>query len=64
MLSGFVFYSSRRSYKLCRAGYDSAEIAEYKAALAETKQACDFNKTEDDETSAAYADFSSKKSQL
>lgn len=45
-------------------GFDSAEIAEGKAILAETRQAYDFNKTEDDETSAAYADFSSKKQQL
>ena len=45
-------------------GYDSTVIGEGKAILAETRQAYDLNKTEDDETSAAYADFSSKKGQL
>ena len=45
-------------------GYDSAVIAEGKALLTETRSAYDLNKTEDDETSAAYADFSSKKEQL
>lgn len=45
-------------------GYDSAAIAEGKALLTETRTAYDANKTEDDETSAAYADFSSKKEQL
>jgi len=45
-------------------GYDSTVIAEGKALLAETRDAYNLNKTEDDETSAAYADFSSKKSQL
>jgi hypothetical protein len=42
-------------------GYDSAVIAEGKAILTETRQAYDLNQTEDDETSAAYATFSSKK---
>jgi hypothetical protein len=45
-------------------GYDSAVIGEGKTLLSETRSAYDLNKTEDDETSAAYADFSSKKSQL
>jgi chromosome segregation ATPase len=45
-------------------GYDSAKIAEGKALLTETRSAYDANKTEDDETSAAYADFSGKKEQL
>lgn len=45
-------------------GYDSAKIAEGKALLTETRTAYDANKTEDDETSAAYADFSVKKEQL
>lgn len=45
-------------------GFDSAVIAEGKVILAETRAAYDLNKTEDDETSAAYADFSAKKAQL
>ncbi|WP_299582116.1 hypothetical protein [uncultured Sunxiuqinia sp.] len=45
-------------------GFDSAVIGEGKAILAETRAAYDANKTEDDETSEAYADFSSKKEQL
>ena len=45
-------------------GYDNAVISEGKALLAETRSAYDLNKTEDDETSASYADFSSKKEQL
>ncbi len=45
-------------------GYDNAVIGEGKTLLSETRAAYDLNKTEDDETSAAYADFSSKKSQL
>jgi hypothetical protein len=45
-------------------GYDSAIIEEGKALLTETRKAYDFNKIEDDETSAAYADFSNKKEQL
>ena len=42
-------------------GYDSTVIADGKALLTKTRTAYDANKTEDDETSAAYADFSSKK---
>ena len=45
-------------------GYDSKVIKEGKSLLAVTRTAYDANKTEDDETSAAYADFSSKKTQL
>ncbi len=45
-------------------GCDSTVIAEGKALLTKTRTAYDANKTEDDETSAAYADFSSKKEQL
>ena len=45
-------------------GYDNAVIGEGKTLLSETRAAYDLNKTEDDETSAAYSDFSSKKSQL
>jgi hypothetical protein len=45
-------------------GFDSAVIGEGKAILTETRQAYDLNKTEDDETSASYADFSSKKELL
>jgi len=45
-------------------GYDSAVIGEGKTLLEETRSAYDLNKTEDDETSAAYANFSSKKEQL
>lgn len=45
-------------------GFDSTVIGEGKAFLAETRAAYDANKTEDDETSEAYADFSSKKEQL
>ncbi|GET28521.1 hypothetical protein [Prolixibacter sp. SD074] len=45
-------------------GYDTAKITEGKSLLAESRSAYDANKTEDDETSAAYADFSNKKSQL
>ncbi|WP_430935286.1 hypothetical protein [Saccharicrinis sp. 156] len=45
-------------------GFDSAVIGAGKAILTETRQAYDLNQTEDDETSAAYADFSGKKEQL
>jgi hypothetical protein len=45
-------------------GFDSAVIGEGKAILTETRQAYDLNKTEDDETSASYADFWSKKGLL
>lgn len=45
-------------------GYGSTTISEGKSLLAETRQAYDSNKTEDDESSAAYADFNRKKNQL
>lgn len=45
-------------------GYDSTVIAEGKVLLAEIRTAYNLNKTEDDEPSAAYADFSVKKAQL
>ncbi|WP_346863893.1 hypothetical protein [uncultured Draconibacterium sp.] len=45
-------------------GYDSAKITEGKNLLAETRSSYDFNKTEDDETSAASAAFSDKKAEL
>ena len=45
-------------------GYDSKVIGEGKTLLSKTRTAYDLNNTEDDETSAAYADFSDKKEQL
>lgn len=45
-------------------GYDSAKITEGKSILAQTRSAYDLNKTEDDESSAAYALFATKKEQL
>lgn len=45
-------------------GYDSTKIDEGKALLETTRNAYDSNKTEDDETTAAYADFSNKKAEL
>ena len=45
-------------------GYDSTAIAEGKALLEETRNAYNLNKTEDDESSAAYANFTNKKVQL
>jgi len=45
-------------------GFDSVVIGEGKAILAETRQAYDANKTEDDETTAAYADFSNIRTRL
>ena len=45
-------------------GFDSAKISEGKTLLAQTRSAFDFNMTEDDETSTAYALFSTKKSEL
>ncbi|NHB70368.1 hypothetical protein [Perlabentimonas gracilis] len=45
-------------------GYDSAKITEGKNLLAQTRSSYDFNKTEDDETSAASAAFSNKKAEL
>jgi hypothetical protein len=45
-------------------GYDAEKIAEGKAIYTETRTAYDLNKTEDDETSEAYANFSNLKQQL
>jgi inosine/xanthosine triphosphate pyrophosphatase family protein len=45
-------------------GYNPAKITEGKNLLAQTRSVYDLNKTEDDETSAAYAVFSSKKAAL
>lgn len=45
-------------------GYDSALITEGKQLLEQTRNIYDFNKTEDDETSAAYADFLTKKAEI
>jgi hypothetical protein len=45
-------------------GYETETIAEGKALLAETRQAYDANKTEDDETSAAYNSYSTLKDNL
>ena len=45
-------------------GYDSALITEGKQLLEQTRIIYDFNKTEDDETSVAYADFSNRKKDL
>ncbi len=48
----------------CELGYDAAKIAEGKALLAQTRAAYDANITEDDETTVAYALFTSKKEEL
>ena len=45
-------------------GYGAALIKEGKALLAKARSAYDLNQTEDDETSAAYADFNTKKEKL
>ncbi|MGZ2371546.1 hypothetical protein ACXR6G_17330 [Ancylomarina sp. YFZ004] len=45
-------------------GYGSEVIGEGKAILVATRQAYDGNKTEDDETTSAYADFANKKNLL
>lgn len=45
-------------------GYDSALITEGKQLLEQTRIIYDFNKTEDDETSVTYADFSTKKAEI
>lgn len=45
-------------------GYDEALIKKGKALLAKARSAYDLNQTEDDETSAAYADFDTKKEKL
>ncbi len=45
-------------------GYGTEQIGEGKAILLATRQAYDANKTEDDETTSAYADFANKKTLL
>ncbi len=45
-------------------GYDAAKIAAGKAILSNTRQTYDANKTEDHESSAAYAAFDTKRRQL
>lgn len=45
-------------------GFDSTVVAEGKALLTETRQSFDFNETEDDETSEAYAAFKLLKASL
>ncbi|MCW0484850.1 hypothetical protein [Gaoshiqia sediminis] len=45
-------------------GYDSTVVAEGKTLLTETRQVFDFNETEDDETSDAYAAFKLLKASL
>lgn len=49
---------------LAELGFDTDVIDEGKQILAATRQAYDGNKTEDDETIAAYADFSSIRTKL
>ena len=44
--------------------YDAATITEGKTLLEQTRTAYDKNKTDDDETTAAYADFDARKEQL
>lgn len=45
-------------------GYTAEILTEGKKLLAKTRQAYDANKTEDDETSAAYGDFKTKRALL
>lgn len=45
-------------------GFDPASIAGGKTIYEETRQSYDFNKQEDDETSEAYSNFSTKKALL
>jgi len=49
---------------LAELGYDTAKIDEGKALLTTTRSVYDLKKTEDDETSVAYADFTTKKAEL
>jgi len=49
---------------LAELGYDTATISEGKTLLLGTRQSYDANKTEDDETSAAYSVFSGKREKL
>ncbi|MBI0399299.1 hypothetical protein [Cyclobacterium marinum] len=59
-----VTSQSRISTIMAELGYDAAKIEEGRAILNETRQAYEQNQTEDDEKTAAYADFSSKKEEL
>ena len=52
------------SFVMTELGYDSEELAKGKSLLAATRQAYDANKSEDDETSEAYANFSHKRTLL
>ena len=52
------------STEMAELGYDAAKIDEGKALLAQTRAAYDANISEDDETTAAYALFASKKLEL
>lgn len=52
------------SFVMTELGYDSEELAKGKRLLAATRQAYDANKSEDDETSEAYADYSHKRTLL
>ncbi|MEY8863090.1 hypothetical protein [Tenacibaculum singaporense] len=45
-------------------GYDETTLTEGKNLLAKTREAFDFNKKEDDETSEAYNDFATQKENL
>ncbi|WP_339903646.1 hypothetical protein [uncultured Cyclobacterium sp.] len=49
---------------LTELGYDTAIMEEGNALLSETRKAYDYNRIEDDETSAAYAHFSKLKAEL
>ncbi len=50
--------------EMAELGYDAAVIAVGKGILADTRQTYDHNKKEDDESSAAFAAFVSKREQL
>jgi CheY-like chemotaxis protein len=49
---------------LAELGYETSVIDEGKALLANTRQAFDLNKTEDNETTKAYAAFTAKKDEI
>ena len=49
---------------LAELGYDSATISQGKSILAQTRLAFEHNRSEDDETSEAYAVFSKKRTEL
>lgn len=52
------------SKEMAELGYDKAKIAEGKAVLVETRKKYDTNKTETDESTAAYAHFNAVKDKL